>query len=730
MKFQQIFEDAQWIAASDFNKCPVLYQKFTVKGSPRSAELRILGFGTFEAYLNGKRVGDEWFQPLSTDYEQRQWAPVGEQTAFRTIVPHYPVADLLVPGENVLTVILGNGWYSFPTDWKKTYGGMKAAWRLAYGDDEGDHRIYSATDSVVWQDSFVKKSELIRGEDHDYNGWDEKLMLPGADLSGLEHVVPAPAPESNFEYSDCPADKVVRKITPTVVSTDAQGTLYDIGINTSGVPVLHFEKGDTSLVELSFSEELKDGALDPFHTGRQSASTVNDGKERDDWMRYTWIACRYIYVKGSAKLVSFWQIHTAVQPAADFTSDNETLNWIWQAYQNTQLSNMHRGIPSDCPHLERRGYTGDGQLVCRASMKMLAAKDFYEKWINDISDCQDRISGHVQYTAPYIKSGGGPGGWGGAIVFVPLAFWEIYGDDQFLAPMYPQMLEYFRYLEAHSEYGLVTSDKAGEWCLGDWCTPDLIALPAPFVNNYFYVKALEGAIKVAKHIGREADIPMMLERINYRRSVTRAAYMNPFDGNFIGNRQGANGFALDMGIGDERTKKNFIEHYQADPYYDTGIFGTEIITRLLFEYGEAETAVAVLTADAPHGFGAWRKWGCTTLWEYWVVSRSHSHPMFGAVTENLLTEILGIKQTANSRGFTSVVIQPKLVPQVNQAQGYVTTAYGKLSVAFTKKDGQVTYTIDVPAGLSATLIWGEEHKDDQLTVLKAGVNVVTAACSC
>ena len=27
------------------------------------------------------------------------------------------------------------------------------------------------------------------------------------------------------------------------------------------------------------------------------------------------------------------------------------------------LCNMHTGHPSDCPHLERRGYTGDGQLT-------------------------------------------------------------------------------------------------------------------------------------------------------------------------------------------------------------------------------------------------------------------------------------------------------------------------------------------------------------------------------
>ena len=49
------------------------------------------------------------------------------------------------------------------------------------------------------------------------------------------------------------------------------------------------------------------------------------------------------------------------------------------------------------------------------------------------------------------------------------------------------MLHYFDYLEAHSEKDLVVSDRAGEWCLVDWCVPtmgfvnnmDAIYIPAP-----------------------------------------------------------------------------------------------------------------------------------------------------------------------------------------------------------------------------------------------------------
>jgi alpha-L-rhamnosidase len=268
---------------------------------------------------------------------------------------------------------------------------------------------------------------------------------------------------------------------------------------------------------------------------------------------FTWFAYRFIQVEGEAELLGARVVHTNTDVTATFSCDNVTLNWLFDAFINTQLSNMHGGIPSDCPHMERRGYTGDGQLVCHTGMSVLDSQAFYRKWIDDISDCQDVYTGHVQYTAPYIKSGGGPGGWGCAIVEVPYQYYLHYGDAEPMKRLYGQMLRYFDYLEAHSENNLVTSDKPGEWCLGDWCAPDVVALPAAFVNNYFYVKSLRRTVEIAKLIGREVDIPMLENRINRRKAAIMAAYYNTWDHNFFGSFQGANAFALDIGLGDERT---------------------------------------------------------------------------------------------------------------------------------------------------------------------------------
>ena len=68
--------------------------------------------------------------------------------------------------------------------------------------------------------------------------------------------------------------------------------------------------------------------------------------------------------------------------------------------------------------------------------------------------------------------------------------------------MYSGMVKYLEYLELHSENELVVSDRAGEWCLGDWCTPDPIKLPPPFVNTYFKVKALDAMTTIDGILGK------------------------------------------------------------------------------------------------------------------------------------------------------------------------------------------------------------------------------------
>ncbi len=675
----EIFERGHWIEAQSRDACPVMRKKFFLDEVPQTAGLRIVGFGGFVMFINGVRVGEDLMLPLNSNFEDRNY-PTNEQMGTRTYVHRIDVSRYLKPGKNVLAVILGNGWYT-GVPMEKPYGAKKLRFCLKAGNE----MFYSDSD-VKWAPSFVTESVFTGSETHDFSFWDENCLSAEFDDSAWRNTAFSPTPETEFMFSDCPLDKVREHMQFMFLREIKGARLYDAGENISGYPVL--ESTDKGVITVEFSEELNAvGGLDTLHGYGQKLTFVSKKAGQILCPLFCWIGFRYFSVSGNAKVADVCKIHADVKCGSGFSSDNSTLDWIYKTYLNTQLCNMHAGIPSDCPQIERRGYTGDGQLCANAAMTVFEPDScgrFYKKWIGDISDCQDRFSGHVQYTAPYTHSGGGPGGWGSAIVTVPYHYWKHYGDVTFARELYPQMKKYFDYLEAHSENMLVTSDRAGEWCLGEWCTPFRVILPAPFVNNIFYVRALNLAASIAAHIGKEEDIPAFYERAEKRKKAITAAYFNPWDGNFVGNVQGANAFALSIGLGDERTKKNFISHYRENPCYDTGIFGTELVTKLLFEYGEKDLAFSLLTADDPHGFGKWKKDGATTLWEYWGKSRSHSHPMFGSVTECLFEDILGIKQKENSFGYADTVICPKVPGTLNSVSGFVDTVRGRISAEYTR----------------------------------------------
>ena len=307
--------------------------------------------------------------------------------------------------------------------------------------------------------------------------------------------------------------------------------------------------------------------------------------------------------------------------------------------------------------------------------------------------------------------------------------------DEYLKKCYGNMRRYIDYLEAHSEFGLVTSDKEGEWCLGDWCGPNIlypdrditahnqqVMLPAPMVNTYFMVKSLEQMCEIAKVIGKDEDIAEYEEKIEYRKRAITAAYFNAFDSNFIMNVQGANVYAVDLGLGNEATYKNIVDYYTKIGYFDTGIFATDILVRTLFEHGNAELAVDLLMNDGPQGYEHWRQGGATTFHEYWDSkrSRSHNHPMFGAPVAYFFEYLLGIKQDKESAGYESITIAPMAVSKFGFMKGSMTIPQGKIAVAYEKEDEKIAFDIVIPSGVRAKFQYMTQEK-----ILHAGRNIFT-----
>ncbi len=706
--------NAKWISPNGQYPSP-MFRKSFFADDIKSAKITIACLGFFEGYINGKLITEDKFVPLNTDFHKREGLDYcghifEEELAHRLYCPVYDVTELLQKGKNLLAIMIGSGWYERVKEPEYSgFGTVKLAYSLEIMHSDGSVERVVSDEMDKVKESFVKKSDVVKGETHNYSNYDDNWINADFDDSDWDKAFIEEAPETNLYEQDCPADRVIRSVKVKKLWEKDGVCLYDTGEIMSGYPIFKINSDD---VKVRYGELLNEDGnlLDNGFYGNiywQHTDFLN-AKGRVAHSKFTWYCFRYIEVTGDAEVLDCQVIHTNAEVNSAFSCDNDTLNWLYDAFLRTQLANMHGGIPSDCPHAERRGYTGDGQLVARAAMRCLDGEKFYKKWIYDISDCQDRKSGHVQYTAPFSIAGGGPGGWGGAMVFVPYYYYKHYGDKEILEQLYPQMLKYFDYLETHSENELVTSDRPGVWCLGEWCTPEQLILddkngvkvPPPFVNTYFYIKTMQIAVEIEKILGKNEKTPMLQERIERKKAVMTKEYFNPETGDFCENKQGGNAFAADIGLGDERTVSNMISHYDKLGHYDTGIFGTDIVTRLLFEKGRGDVAYKLLSSEDTVSFYNQKKTGATTILENWNGVRSQCHPMFGAVTAYLSEYILGIHQTDTSAGFEEVVIEPMCMNEIKSAKGYITTVKGKISVEYDEKQ----ITVSAPDSIRTRIV--------------------------
>lgn len=678
----------------------------------------MLGLGFFKCYINGICVNPDTFLPLSSEYEPT--SPPSDEilTGYRTYVPEFDISSLLVRGENVIAIHYGGGWYTFRD---RVFGLPKTIFRISV-ESEGGTREYVSDENCLVGKSYVDGYYLMDSECHDYLR-QSPCFSADFDDRDWERAILVEEPITDYFETDCPRDTLIKEI-PVKKTWDGEGRcVYDCGENTTGYPVLEIDAEVGESVTVRFSEELlPDGTIDERHAHNQVFRVISDGEGRVVQPEFVWYGFRAFEIIGKARPTCVKVIYADVPVSSTFECDNETLNWIYKTFMHTMHCNMHTGHPSDCPHLERRGYTGDGQLTCHAVLLTMEGRAFYEKWLRDIADSQDRVSGHIQYTAPYTYCGGGPGGWGCAIVEVAYQLYRHYGDRSILEKYYGNMRRYIDYLEAHSEYGLVTSDKEGSWCLGDWCGPVIlypeknvgtisdqqVFIPAAMVNTYFMVKTLNRLSEIAHILGRDEDIPEYAERAKYRKGVIQAAYFNAFDGNFIMNIQGANSFAVDIGLGNEKTYPNMVDYYKRVGHYDTGIFATDILTRTLFEHGDGELALSLMTNDGEQGFEHWRRSGATTFHEYWdsTRSRSHNHPMFGAVVAYIFEYLLGIGQKPGTAGYKSLVIEPRATSNFGKISGSITTPLGKVSVRYERNGDGIDFEISIPPRTEAVFKYG------------------------
>ncbi len=714
--------DAAWDAAAvrvpkiQQTPAPFLRKSFDVRGEITSAKAYVVGLGYFEFYVNGNKLGDEVLMPNQTNYSVRPIVgQYGETTDYifrdyRVLYTAYDITGLLSMGTNVVGTIIGEGFYNATGTYQIPFGSSRFLCQIEIKYKDGSSQLVCSDASWKAKESPILENGVFEGELYDSNREIPDWSMASCDDSSWRNAALREAPTGKLTAHTSPGDVVYQTISPVSVEKLEDGSFdVDFGVEITG------------WVRFKGVNGVKDSTMTVTYTNDQLTSYncyVFNGETVQDYApRFTWFTFSKVNVKGVDKLLpSMMQaewVCTNLPTVAEFNSSEPLLGQINTIWKRSQLDNTHGGVPSDCPHRERSGYTGDGLLSASAVMENFDAAAFYRKWVRDINDCQNTKTGHVPNVAP-TNNGAGGIGWGAAICVVPWEYYLHYGDVEILKDNYFAMTEYVRFMTSLlGEDGVIDSTKDPDAAanvgimgsLGDWCppyeNPDRVA-----VHQFYFWKCADICSKVAELMGNAADA----EKYAVMRDALYDAFQNRFydAGASSYGPYGANVFALEMGVPADKVagvvetlRKEIVDEHEG--HIITGIFGTRYLFSVLAKYGLNEVAFdALMKKDFP-SFGYWIEQGATTTWENWNGSGSHNHPMFGGGLIWLYNVLAGVNFDESDPGYRHIVFEPIPLNSDYSASYKLNSLYGEISSSVSQKGDVFTLEVKVPVGSTATL---------------------------
>ena len=724
----------EWIGAGETEAAPCLRREFNVGAGLTKARAYFSGLGYGELYLNGSRVGDAKLSPGWTDYDAREYRdlyyPYQDKARKRVLYLAWDVTALVAPGRNAVGCILGNGMHNQRTrinEGRMAYGPPRMLLNLVLEYADGRREVVCSDPTWKWAKGPIRLNQMFLGE-----RYDARLELPEAwtrrdfDDAPWQTVIPAPRPAGELHAQLYPPDRVIASLPPVAQNEPGAGIfVLDFGRVISGWLKIRVCGRAGQKVMLRFSEELNvDGTLDFRSAGATSRTVTGEPQiQTDEYIlsgcgvetyepRFVWHAFRYAEISGwpdgapENGAIIAQIVHMDVPPTGEFASSNPLFAQINEAFRATQLANWHSGVISDCPHRERLGYTGDGQIACEAALWNFQAASAYAKWIDDLFDAQNQESGFVPHTAPFYGGGGGYG-WGAACIIMPWMFAKFYGDPRVLSDHFQRMTLWMDYIERHcDERGIVTSEEPESWCLGDWSFPiapsDHTGGPVPreLVNTFYFGHCARLMAEIAGLLGRTEEARAYGAKLEKIRTDFHRAFYDVERGCYAEGRGGANAFALALGAVPAqeaaRVQASLLEHSKA---FDTGIFGTPILLDALMEHGGAAQAYALMAGREFPSLGYMLASGATTLWESWSKEvGSHCHPMFGSVCAWFYRRVVGLEQAANSFGFEELLWRPWATDEITSARMTFHSPKGMIALDWQRDAQGLTARAELPPG--------------------------------
>ncbi|SDN77740.1 alpha-L-rhamnosidase [Actinomyces ruminicola] len=725
-----LLERADWSArpiAAPGNKrtdpAPVMVRRISVPAGTTSARLHLAAGGTYEAFIDGVKVGTDELAPGWTEYSRR------------ILVQTHDVTTILTPGEHELAVVLGNGWYRGHLTWamrENVYG--EDLWLLAQVElsDGADTTAVGTDADWTWRPSNITANDL-------YNGQSTDLRLPALGAPEAESPVAVlDLPGAALEPTTLPLPTVIGEVRPIEVITTPSGRrIVDLGQNLTGHMRLSVAGGGAGdVITLRHAEVLEHGELGtrPLRNAECTDHVTLAGTgttERPEVFTPTLTqhGFRYVQVDGfpgddDALLASLTArvVSAGMERGAWFASSQPLVDRL---VENTRWSTIDNFItvPTDCPQRdERLGWTGDIGAFAPTAMSLYDAAAFLSSWTKDLAAAQT-LDGALPVVVPDVLEGNKlTCAWGDAITLVPWAVYEATGDPAVLAASAEAMACFVDGVDA------VAGDShlwRGGFQFGDWLDPDAppedpgAAKADPEVVATAYFARSAGITARAYAILGDAERAAHYEALA---ASVRDAYLDAYvtaDGLILSDCATVYAQALAWDLLDTPRRVSGAGQRLADLVrlrsfrISTGFVGTPLVPTALVKGGQAATAARlVLEKQCP----SWLypvTMGATTIWERWDSMlpngdinpgemTSFNHYALGAVTQWLITDLAGLDVVGG--GGRALRVAPQVGNGFTSASAVRRLPLGTARVVW-ELDGEALHVrVQVPVGASAELV--------------------------
>lgn len=721
---------------------PMLRRSFAL---PRAEKvtLAVVGLGFYRLFLNGR------------DITRGELAPYIANPDHYVYMDEYDVTNLLVDGENVVGLILGNGLQN--TDlpyWSYRHNTFRSAPKFAFSMMADGEELFDA-ESFCWSPSPYTFDDMRSGVFYDATKEQAGWCMPDFDDSRWQPVSPAERVRGVMRRKVSPNVEIYDDIQPRSIKAgslnpdyrhDGQhpdydregpyaeewqdkenGFVYDFGINTSALYRLRIKGERGQKVSLQFCEFLDD-------QGRPDYRNVNfypDGyAQRDIYIcagdgveefvpAFTYHGYRYVYVSGitaeqaTEDLLTMLPISNKMNALGDFSCSDGVLNALQSMTVNSDLSNAIH-IITDCPTREKMGWTGDVTVSAEHMILNLDMVSTWREWLYNIRAAQ-RENGGIPCIVPTGHWGYGWGSgpiWDNVLFELPYMAYVYRGDDTLAKENATAMFRYLHYAATKIE-----ADGLVEYGLGDWVQADVrgydrkghstAKAPRRFVDSCALYDACRKAQKLFAVLGKTLEEQYAAALADGLLSALRTHCIDHATATAWGRCQTSQACAMVLGIFEPAelaaagcVLKQLV--HEAGNGIDCGFYGLRYLFHALSMVGLDDLAYAVITRDAHPSYKWFVDQGATAMPENFSRRKrdSYNHHFLCDCSHWFYRWVAGLHVNPHGDDVNRVDLRPRFLMALTQATAHYNVPKGRVAISWQREDADTVWVdITVPEGV-------------------------------